>query len=227
MIALRKVTDAVAGAQIRHRMRQVAARPMARDGAAGAPRSDLQGEHRTGVLRYALTARRGEHDRGGTFRKGFVMRLEASSLVSAAALAVVACLGAVAPAAADPPVVTDIHRGPGPAPFLTNACGFPVASEVIGTSRVFAPPEGSYETYREQLHVTGTFTGPTGHTLRVTTNQVIMHRVLPDGTSVEVLTGRISLFQSGRVVTDLATGESLVTVGHPTPVSQYCADLAP
>jgi hypothetical protein len=155
------------------------------------------------------------------------MPLNASSLVTAAALAAVACLGAAEPAAADPPVVTGIHRGPGPAPFMSNACGFAVTSEVVGTSRVFAPPEASHVTYREQLHVTGTFTGPTGNTLRVTTNQVIMHRLLADGTSVEVLTGRISLLHSGRVVTDLATGESLVAVGHPTTVPQYCAQLAP
>jgi hypothetical protein len=52
------------------------------------------------------------------------------------------------------------------------------------------------------------------------------HQTIPHGTLVEVQSGRINLFQSGRVVTDLATATELGVVGHSTNITEYCDALA-
>ena len=143
-----------------------------------------------------------------------------------ALLALVAVPLTAAPAGADPPAVVEVHIGPGPAPFFTAACGFPVRSEIVGTSRLFGDPGGASPQVQSALrHLTGTFVGPTGRTLVVTTNVHVVLRERADGTLVEVRTGRISLFQTGRSVLDLATGEQWF-VGTTTEVATYCAALA-
>jgi hypothetical protein len=149
-----------------------------------------------------------------------MFRSIAACVLSAASLLVVGA----APAEAGQPTVL-VREIYGPAPMVTAACGFQVTRHIYVTTRTFPATETAtpFDSH-VIIQVTGTFTGPTGRGFDIKTTDNIMVRELPDGTLVEIDTGRTLSF-TGRVY-DFG-GDSMTVSGLSIDPTSYCDQLAP